>query len=74
MIDGHSFTYGGKKYSGVYNTYNIGASDSADGSAATKGLVYAAGGSDGSGKSYLRPWNTLEKAVKGGAIYIANNF
>lgn len=74
MIDGHSFTYGGKKYSGVYNTYNIGASDSADGSAATKGLVYAAGGSDGSGKTYLRPWNTLEKAVKGGAIYIANNF
>ncbi len=74
MIDGHSFTYGGKKYSGVYNTYNIGASDSADGSAATKGLVYAAGGSDGSGTSYLRPWNTLEKAIKGGAIYITNNF
>lgn len=74
MINGHAFTYGGKKYSGVYNTYNIGAVDSADGSAATKGLVYAAGGSDGSGTSYLRPWNTLEKAVKGGAAYIANNY
>ena len=74
MINGHSFTYGGKTYSGYYNAYNIGAVDSADGSAALKGLVYAAGGADGSGTSYLRPWNTLEKAIKGGAIYIAQNF
>ena len=74
MINGHSFTYGGKNYSGVYNTYNIGASDSADGSAATKGLVFAAGGSDGSGTSFLRPWDSLEKAIKGGALYIAENF
>ena len=73
-IDGHEFTYGGKKYKGFYNTYNIGAVDSADGSAATRGLVFAAGGSDGSGTSYLRPWNSLEKAVKGGAIYIADSF
>ncbi|MGN0658595.1 MAG: cadherin-like beta sandwich domain-containing protein [Emergencia sp.] len=74
MVDGHEFTYGGKTYSGVYNTYNIGAVDSADGSAATKGLVFAAGGSSQSATSYLRPWNSLEKAVKGGAIYIADNF
>ncbi len=73
-IDGHEFTYGGKTYKGYYNTYNIGASDSPDGSAATKGLVFAAGGSDGKGTTYLRPWNSLEKAVKGGAIYIADNF
>ncbi len=74
MISGKEFTYGGKKFSKCYNVYNIGAVDSADGSAATKGLVYAAGGLDQSGTSYLRPWNTLKKAVKGGAIYIAENF
>lgn len=74
MINGHSFTYEGKAYSGVYNPYNIGSVDSADGSAATKGLVFAAGGSDGSGTSFLRPWDSLEKAVKGGALYIAENF
>ena len=73
MVNGHSFTYGGKSYSGLYNTYNIGAVDSADGSAATKGLVYAAGGTEGA-TTYLRPWNTLEKAIKGGAIYIASTF
>lgn len=74
MINGHAFTYGGKDYSNAYNPYNIGAVDSADGSAATKGLVYAAGGSDGSGTSYLRPWDTLEKSIKGGALYIAEDF
>lgn len=74
MINGHQFTYGGKEYKNCYNTYNIGAYDSADGSAATKGLVFAGGGADGSETSYLRPWNTLEKAVKGGAIYIAEAF
>ena len=74
MINGHSFTYGGKTYSGFYNAYNIGAVDSPDGSAALKGLVYAAGGADGTATSYLRPWNTLEKAVKGGGLYIAQNY
>lgn len=74
MVDGHAFTYGGKKFSGVYNTYNIGAVDSPDGSAATKGLVFAAGGINKDETSYLRPWNSLEKAVKGGAVYIADTF
>lgn len=74
MINGHGFTYGGKDFSKCYNAYNIGAVDSADGSAREKGLVYAAGGLDQSGTSYLRPWNTLKKAVKGGALYIADNF
>lgn len=74
MVNGHEFTYGGKKFSKCYNVYNIGSVDSADGSAAEKGLVFAAGGLDQSGTSYLRPWNTLKKAVKGGAVYIADNF
>lgn len=74
MVNGHEFNYGGKEFSSCYNVYNIGAVDSADGSAATKGLVFAAGGSDQTGTSYLRPWNTLKKAIKGGALYIAENF
>jgi|GEM_PF-1948284 len=76
MVNGHSFTYGSNTYSGLYNAYNIGASDSADGSAATKGLVFAGGGSDPANLSttYNRPWNTLEKAITGGALYIAEDF
>ncbi len=69
MVDGHQFTYGGKTYKGYYNAYNIGASDSASGSAALNGLYYAA-----SGTSYLRPWNTLDKAIRGGAKFIADDF
>lgn len=74
MINGHKFTYSGKTFENCYNVYNIGSVDSPDGSAATKGLVYAAGGVNKTDTSYLRPWNTLEKAVKGGAIYIASTF
>lgn len=73
-VDGREFTYGGKTFSGYYNVYNIGAVDSPDGSAATKGLVYAAGGINKNETTYLRPWNTLEKAIKGGAVYIASTF
>jgi len=69
MVDGHQFTYGGKTYKGYYNAYNIGASDSASGGAALNGLYYAA-----SGTSYLRPWNTLDKAIRGGAKFIAEDF
>lgn len=68
-IDGRSFTYGGNRYSGAYNPFNIGASDSAYGNPAAKGLVWAL-----SGNSYLRPWNTLEKSIKGGAMFIAKDF
>ena len=69
MVSGTKFTYNGKTYQGYYNAYNIGASDSASGDAAKKGLVFAA-----SGSSYLRPWNTLDKAIRGGAKYIAEDF
>ena len=69
MVDGHQFTYGGKKYKGYYNAYNIGAYDSASGNAALNGLYYAA-----SGSTYLRPWNTLDKAIRGGAMFIAEDF
>lgn len=74
VIDGHEFYYGGVKFKGYYNPFNIGAFDSPDGSAATKGLVFAAGGLTKSNTSYLRPWNTLEKSIKGGAIFVAKDF
>lgn len=69
MVSGTKFTYNGKTYKGFYNAYNIGASDSASGDAAKKGLVFAA-----SGSSYLRPWKTLDLAIRGGAMYIAEDF
>ena len=56
---------GGKK---VYNIFNIGAYDSASGGAAN-GLKFAA-----SGSSYMRPWTSIDKAIRGGAKYISSNF
>lgn len=52
----------------VYNVFNIGAYDSASGGA-SNGIRYA-----GSGSSYLRPWTSIDKAIRGGAKYIASNF
>ena len=67
-ISGKSITVNGVTYP-AYNVYNIGAADSAAGNAAYNGLVYAV-----SGTTYGRPWNTLTKAIVGGAGYISSNF
>lgn len=72
-LDGHSFSFGGRNYSGLYNVFNIGAYDAAYGGA-INGLIYAGGGASGEGTSYGRPWNTVEKAIAGGAQYIAKSF
>lgn len=74
VISGASFTYNGKTYSRLYNPYNIGATSGADNW--KKGLVWANGGETGTtlSTSYLRPWNTLEKGIKGGANYIAKGY
>ncbi len=56
-------------YPGIYNYYNIGGYDSADGSAALNALKWAATGS-----SYGRPWTTTYKSIYGGALYIGNNY
>ena len=61
----NSGTVSGRK---VYNVFNIGAYDSASGGA-SNGIRYA-----GSGSSYLRPWTSIDKAIRGGAKYIASNF
>ena len=56
-------------YPGIYNFYNIGAFDSADGTAVTNGLRWAA-----SGGSYDRPWNTPAKSIIGGAKYLGASY
>ena len=56
-------------YEGIYNFYNIGASDSSTGQAVLNGLKFAS-----SGTTYMRPWNNPYKALLGGAQYIAGNY
>lgn len=56
-------------YPGIYNFYNIGAFDTANGNAAVKGLKWAAGSG-----SYGRPWNTAAKSIVGGARYLGASY
>lgn len=65
-------------FEGLYNFYNIGATSSSEPMGAIKnGLQYA---KDGKGASqtikdkYLIPWNTKEKAVTGGGIFIGSSY
>ena len=60
-------------YSGIYNFYNIGAYGSYQ-SPVIRGLIWANGGYDGSVTSYMRPWNSKEKAIIGGSLYIVNGY
>lgn len=65
-------------YEGLYNFYNIGATSSSEPMGAIiNGLKYA---KDGKGAStaiknkYLIPWNTKERAITGGAIFIGSSY
>jgi len=65
-------------FEGLYNFYNIGATSSSEPMGAIKnGLTYAR---DGKGaneqvkQKYLIPWNTREKAITGGAIFIGDSY
>ena len=58
-----------KDFEGIYNFYNIGASDGADGNAIIRGLSFAK-----SGTTYMRPWNNQYRSILGGAQYIAGNY
>ena len=60
------------QYPGIYNFYNIGATDGTN--AITRGLAWANGGADGSTKTYGRPWNTPEKSIMGGAQFLASSY
>lgn len=57
------------EYPGIYNYYNIGAYDSADGSAVLKGLDWAS-----KTGSYGRPWNTISKSIIGGAQFLGASY
>ena len=67
-----------EEFKGLYNFYNIGATSSSDQMGAIKkGLQYA---KDGNGANqatkdkYLIPWNTKERAITGGAIFIGSSY
>lgn len=56
-------------YAGYYNFFNIEAYQSGSMSAVQRGLWYASQ----SGK-YMRPWNSREKSIIGGAMFYAENY
>lgn len=71
-VNGSNATSGTYKgYEGIYNYYNIGASDGGD--AIAKGLLWAKGGTSGA-TTYGRPWTNPYKSIVGGAKYIAANY
>ncbi|MGN0153433.1 MAG: SH3 domain-containing protein [Lachnospiraceae bacterium] len=71
-VNGSNATSGTYKgYEGIYNFYNIGASDGGD--AVAKGLLWAKGGTSGA-TTYGRPWTNPYKSIVGGAQYIAKNY
>lgn len=65
-----------KGYEGYYNFYNIGAFDSATGSAIENGLKYAqVGGTNAAlNASMMIPWNSPYKSIVGGARYLGEAY
>ncbi len=58
-----------KTYPGIYNFYNIGATDGSG--AIARGLAWAA---DTVQKTYGRPWTTPVKSINGGAEFLASSY
>ncbi len=56
-------------YPGIYNFFNIGATDTANGSPVTKGLAWAA-----KSGSYGRPWNSVSKSIIGGSQFLGASY
>lgn len=65
-------------YEGLYNFYNIGATSSSEPMGAIiNGLKYARdgnGASEATKTKYLIPWNTKERAITGGGIFIGSSY
>lgn len=65
-------------YEGFYNFYNIGATSSSETLGAVKnGLSFAKDGkglSENEKQNLFLPWNTPEKAIKGGAVFIGKSY
>ena len=70
-VSGNSFTYNGVTYSGIYNPYNIGATS---GTTPVYNGLYWATGSGYQTNTYNRPWNSMDKAIRGGAKWIGENY
>ena len=72
--NGKEFTWKGKKYSGYYNFFNIGAYEvTIDGvkySAVTRGLAYAAKLISRDGEK----WDNIETAITEGSSFLANGY
>lgn len=66
---GGEFEWEGQTYKGYYNFFNIGAYGS---NPALRGLAYAAGLLNNT--KYGIPWNSPQKAIDGGAMYLANGY
>lgn len=78
FLSHHSISGKVAGFEGLYNFYNIGATSSAEPMGAIKnGLQYA---KDGKGASqttkdkYLIPWNTKDRAITGGGIFIGSSY
>ena len=65
-------------YEGLYNFYNIGATSSSEPMGAIiNGLKYARDGKGASEETkakFLIPWNTKERAITGGGIFIGSSY
>ena len=69
-------------YEGYYNYYNIGAyASTASGGPVLNGAKYARWGNDPEAQEitereagYLLPWDSIDKAITGGALWIANGY
>lgn len=60
-------------YPGIYNFYNIGANDSANGGAVLNGLRWASS-ADGKPAEYLLPWTSQYISIKGGSYFLGKNY
>ncbi|MBQ8503576.1 MAG: fibronectin type III domain-containing protein [Clostridia bacterium] len=70
--DGSYSIYGDHPtYPGIYNFYNIGATDGSG--AIARGLLWAKGGETNK-TTYGRPWNTPRKSIMGGAQFLAEEY
>ncbi len=77
-----TYTGNNNKYLGIYNFYNIGTGSSTDSNVLiSRGLEFALGNySNGTPRpadqktKYIMPWNTEEKAIIGGGIYIGETY
>ena len=67
----YNIYYNGNSLDGYYNFFNIGSYGS---NPIYNGLLYAAGWFDASNNSFQRPWNSPEKAISGGAEFLANSY